>query len=292
MSAETGTVETSSAAPDLPPDVPASPCSPEAAEQLYRERIAPLMVADRASTCNECHLSGVDLGLFLRESPCATMACMVERELVDLETPEQSLVLQWIARADPANAAVTPEMIAEEHEGMLAWIEFSAQCNTEVCLPVANPCGGPPSANECDFPPVEDEPSQREFDDPGDCRDRTLEAMFAAKIYSWRSRCFPCHFTDDPGTKLSAPQWIEVGPCEEGSLVTMRNVLRDGLVDVEAPEQSLLLTKPLSVLLGGIYHGGGDKFETLDDATYLDFVAWVERVVDCVNPPPPVGEDP
>lgn len=53
-------------------------------------------------TCNTCHLSGVDLQMFVRETPCQTMACLDARGLVDLADPTRSVVLQWIAHADPA----------------------------------------------------------------------------------------------------------------------------------------------------------------------------------------------
>ncbi|MCA9710530.1 MAG: hypothetical protein KDK70_32110, partial [Myxococcales bacterium] len=77
-------------------------CSPEAGLELYERRIAPLLEDDRPSTCNQCHLAGVDLSLFLQDTPCATMACMVAEGLVDLDRPDDSLVLSWIERAEPS----------------------------------------------------------------------------------------------------------------------------------------------------------------------------------------------
>lgn len=43
-------------------------------------------------------------------------------------------------------------------------------------------------------------------------------------------------------------------------------------------ERSELLRKPLTALQGGSYHGGGDTFETADDAGYAAIRRWVEAV--------------
>lgn len=266
---------------ELPP--PPRPFACEAAEgqALYEKRIAPLLADDRPSTCNECHLSGIDLGLFIQDSPCRTMACMVEKQIVDLEEPSQSVVLQWIERADPASELVTDDMIEEEYAAMLEWIRFSAECGDAVCGDIVDPCGDAPTHDDCELPSGMVEP--QDFDDPGDCRDLTLEAMFAAKVYSWRGRCFPCHFDDYDGD-VEAPRWIHVGECDEGALGTMRNVLERGLVNVDDPTQSKLLLKPLAEYAGGIEHGGHDKFATTEEAAYQDFLYWLERYAQCQSP--------
>jgi hypothetical protein len=253
-------------------------CTEEGERRLYERRIAPLLADARPSSCNACHLAGVDLGLYLRESPCQTMACMVHRGIVSLEEPESSLVLQWIERADPASPLVTETMIREEYEGMLEWIRFSAHCGElESCVSPDDPCGDPPTSFDCDiaFP---DEPQP--FDDPGDCSERTVEAMFAAKVYPWRGRCFPCHFVSE-SVDIEAPRWVEVGDCDVGSLATMRQVVARGLVNTEDPEQSLILLKPLSEEAGGVVHGGHDKIASKDEAAYRDLLAWIERFAAC-----------
>ena len=113
---------------------------------------------------------------------------------------------------------------------------------------------------------------------PGDCSPVTREALFRHKVYAWRDRCSPCHFDD---TTIDAPKWIATGPCELGSLQTMRNVLDRGLVDLSAPTDSLLLLKPLAESAGGVMHGGHDKFANDGDPAYVDFLAWIERESAC-----------
>lgn len=254
-------------------------CSDDEATALYDQRIAPLLAEERPKTCNECHLSGIDLGMVIKDTPCQTMACMVEQDLVDLQNPQASLVLSWIERADPASPLITEEVIAEEYNGFLVWIEYHAACGSTACEPVDNPCGDttPPGPDAC---PIEQDSDGEEpgFDDPGDCSDRTLEALFQDKVYAWRGRCFPCHFDS---SKIEAPKWITTGNCNASSLATMRNVLDRGLLNYQAPSESLLLLKPLSEDEGGVMHGGHDKFASIEDQAYLDIREWIERKTAC-----------
>ncbi len=252
-------------------------CSVEEADALYEKRIAPLLAEDRPKTCNECHLSGIDLGMVIKDTPCQTMACMAERELVDLDEPNQSLVLTWIARANPTSPLITEEVIAEEYAGFLSWIEYYAACGSEVCAADDNPCGDttPPGPDACTSEDPEEGPG---FDDPGDCSDLTLEALFQDRVYAWRNRCFPCHFDS---SKVDAPKWITTGSCNAASLATMRNVLDRGLLNYDDPSQSRLLLKPLAEDKGGVEHGGHDKFSSTEDQAYLDIRAWIERRVEC-----------
>jgi hypothetical protein len=111
-----------------------SACTPEAGLELYERRIAPLLADERPSTCNQCHLAGVDLSLFVQATPCETMACMVDQGIVDLEAPEDSLVLAWIARATPSGG-ITEDTITTEREAMLDWIEQVAACDGQLCAP-------------------------------------------------------------------------------------------------------------------------------------------------------------
>ncbi|MCA9655239.1 MAG: hypothetical protein H6712_12200 [Myxococcales bacterium] len=253
-------------------------CTPEQGLDLYERRIAPLLEDDRPSTCNQCHLSGVDLGLFLQATPCETMACMVEEGIVDLDSPTDSVVLAWIDRAVPSGG-ITEGTIATEREAVLEWIEMVATCGSELCEPVDQPCGAPPDESQCELPPYSTEPVP--LDDPGDCSDLTLELVWREKVYSWRSRCYPCHFDSHDDDFDEAPPWIVTGECNPGSLATLRNAEHGGYLDAEDPLRSLLLTKPLDESLGGVEHGGGPKIHALDEATYVDFAYFAQRWAEC-----------
>ncbi|MBL9101569.1 MAG: hypothetical protein JNL82_11460 [Myxococcales bacterium] len=192
---------------------------------LFTKRIAPLLATDRPKTCNTCHLSGVDLEMFVQETPCQTMACLDSRGLVDLTDPAGSVVLQWISRADPSSPLIDQQVIDEEYSAFLAWIEATAACG--LCYSGDAPCGVPSEAT-C----AADDPKNDPYEDPGDCSPLTRETLFRHKVYAWRERCSPCHFDD---TEFDAPKWIATGPCELASLTTMRNVLERKLVDFDDP---------------------------------------------------------
>ncbi len=248
-------------------------CDAAEVDALYTKRIEPLLATERPKSCNQCHLSGIDLSSFVRETPCQTLGCMEERGLVDLSAPSESVILDWISRATPAGL-VTDELIAEEYAGFLAWIEAAAEC--DACAELDDPCGeGEEGPTPCDAeePPLE-------FEDPGDCEEVTLEAVFRNRVYPWRDRCYPCHFTTKP-KPAEAPKWVEVGGCELASLGTMRNVVKAGYVDLGDPSQSLLLLKPLAEDKGGVVHGGHDKFGSHGDPAYIDISYWIEREAKC-----------
>ncbi|MBZ5713985.1 hypothetical protein [Nannocystis pusilla] len=239
-------------------------------DALFIKRIAPLLATDRPKTCNTCHLSGVDLEMFVQETPCRTMACLESRGLVDLADPAASVVLRWISRADPASPLIDQSVIDEEYAAFLAWIEATATCGP--CWSGEEPCGAGTEAT------CEEDDAMPAWVDPGDCSPLTREALFRHRVYTWRDRCFPCHFDT---SEIEAPKWIATGSCELGSLMTMRDVLERGLVNYDDPEQSLLLLKPLAESAGGVMHGGHDKFADKNDQAYVDFLEWISRETSC-----------
>src|SRR5688572_13407233 len=109
------------------PDEDGKACT-EAATAVYRQRVEPVLMSDQPASCNQCHLSGVDLSLFVRDTPCETMACLVERDLVDLDAPEESTILSWIERASPDSELITEQVIQAEYDAFAAWIEQAASC--------------------------------------------------------------------------------------------------------------------------------------------------------------------
>jgi hypothetical protein len=262
------------------PPTPAE-CKGESPGELFAQRIEPLFAQDRPKSCNQCHLSGIDLGSFTRDTPCETMACLVEQGLVDLEAPEQSKILGWIERANPDSELITEQVIQEEYDGFLAWIQYSASCQASACRGVT--CKRSEADPFCDTA----EPITYDTaNDPGGCSDRALERVFRDAIYADRGRCEPCHFEKKEDAAPEAPKWIsQEGSCDEASLRTMRTVVSRGLVNVGDPTQSLLLLKPLSPEYGGVEHGGAAKFHGNEDQGYKNFLYWLERYADCQKAP-------
>jgi len=253
-------------------------CSADESLDLYDRRIAPLMQDDRPSSCNQCHLSEVDLSVFVQATPCETMACMVDQGLVDLDEPSNSVVLSWIDRATPSGG-ITAETIAAEHDAVMQWIDMSSQCGEEVCEPVENPCGNPLEEGQCDLPQSTADP--RPLDDPGDCSDKTLELVWRTKVYAWRGRCFPCHFDTHADDFEEAPAWVTTGSCNPASLTTLRTAEREGYLNADDPLKSPLITKPLEESLGGVEHGGGAKIHDETEASYVDIVYFLDRWAEC-----------
>lgn len=250
--------------------------------ELFTQRIQPLLEEDRPKSCNQCHLSGVDLTAFVRDDACESMACLVEEGLVDLDDPASSTILSWIERAEPDSDLITGSVIEEEYEGFLEWIEYSAACGATACADVV--CGGRDEPLSCDNEPEpEAEGVDRLEREEDDCTDLGIETLFRQTVYQTRGRCYPCHYDYASGEIAgNPPAWvITEGSCAEASLSSLRQVQRLGLIDVDEPANSLLLLKPLDEDQGGVPHGGDAKFHRVEDPGYRAFRLFVERYARC-----------
>jgi hypothetical protein len=250
----------------------------EERQRLSAQCLRPLLETDRPKTCNQCHLSGVDLSLFVRSSMCETRACLVERSLVNTANIDESPVLAWIQRANPESGLITEDVIAEEYEGFREFLTTLFACDALSCQGVhCTSGGGSPTCGRMD------EPLGVTLNTQASCAPVAVEQAFKDTVYVWRDRCFPCHHTDEPDADRRAPRWIEVmGGCDAGAATTLRNVIDGGYMDLAEPTKSWLLLKPLSDQAGGIFHAGGQKFEgATRDAAYLSFLSFIEYYARC-----------
>lgn len=246
--------------------------------QAFHERIEPLLSEERVTTCNQCHLSGVDLSAFARETPCKTWACLTEQGLVDVESPEDSKILGWILRAAPDSDLITDDVIRAEHDSFLEWIDANAAC-PEACGGVT--CGEPEDGPTCGNGTADPAPEIPDGPDDRGCSDEELEQAFFDDVYAWRGRCYPCHFDTERDADKEAPRWLSlVGNCQTGSAVSFKRALTLGIINVDAPDSSLLLQKPLDEIGGGVKHGGGAKFTPMDH-TYRSFQRFVRHFAEC-----------
>lgn len=159
-----------------PPDDPECAAACDEAESLavFRQRIEPLLDESRPSSCNTCHLTGIPLDSFVRDTPCQSMACLLDKELVDFADVEESLILTWIRQGAPH-----PEMegaAAAEYEGFRAWIAYSARCHAQVCGQIAEPCG-PPLDGGPPMPDARARDAGRPDAAPDDVPDATPDGM-------------------------------------------------------------------------------------------------------------------
>jgi hypothetical protein len=304
--------------PACAPEAPPPACSDDEALALYRRRIEPLLKDERPSSCNRCHLTELDLALFTRSTPCNTMACLHEKELVDFETPERSLILRWIRRGDVGGGDAAGVAARQEYAAFAEWIEYSARCHAEVCAPEADPCGERPAdaavapdAQVADAAAPADgavpadagaaadahvadarapdaalpDATVPDAGPPDPCGEPAMAALFEARVFRWRNRCNHCHSPHGITSGVGgAPLWMADGEDSAAALATMRLVIERGLVDVAAPERSLLVLKPLNRREDGIRHGGGTKFPNTEDEAYLDFRAWIDPYAACARP--------
>jgi hypothetical protein len=274
-------------------------CKSESGTQIFDERIAPLLADDRPKSCNQCHLSGVDMSLFVRPTPCETMACLRDLGLVDLEDPGASKVLAWIERASPdSSPLITDEVIQAEYDGFRGWIDHYAACGRAECRGVK--CRPAKEAMDpfCDLEP---EPfvSQAAELDPGGCDDLAIESLFKDTVYASRNRCYPCHFSENTTSVDDAPRFYDqTGNCEAASLRSLRKMEAEGLINTTDPMKSLLLLKPLALDDGGILHGGHEKFvaskpeQDIVDPGYDNYVYFLKRYAECKGPAQATGATP
>jgi hypothetical protein len=247
-----------------------SSCASGVANEVYDRYVAPLVEGGQPSSCNQCHLSGVNLGNFVQGTPCESMACLMQSGEVDLDDPTNSKILQRIELADPASGLISQPVIDREYEGFLAWIEYSAQCQETVCGDVPDACGGDASALDTPSGPL------------GECTEQQLADQFERSVYSTLAgRCSGCHDPDGPKFEEDAVLWLDLR--EGGSLRTMYNLVGLGELNTSSPELSMLLLKPLAESAGGVVHGGGDKYANTLDATYVETLRWIEAYASCKN---------
>lgn len=222
---------------------------------LFERRILPLLNASTPSSCAECHLSGVDLKDYIRPSEAETYASLLKQGLVDARKPADSKLLRLIRMSKPKSAILTRKSRDVEYAAFAVWLEAAAR-NRDLRAAPARPIG----------PRVSNAVIRHAR------QDQVLES-FTRNIWSQEGRCSGCHGRGNPGTarfvKLNGARvaWLIPGDPES----TLRQLLAQKAINLEKPELSPLLLKPL----GELGHGGGPKF-LRGDRTYGLFLSWLQ----------------
>ena len=219
----------------------ASPSRLNAAE-VFNRRILPILRSDEKSSCTECHFGGVELRNYIHEDQATTFAALRNEGLIDVEEPDESEILTFISRhADDTNPLLAKVREAE-FGAFRDWIRAAVQ--------------------EPELLSVEAGDVQIGSELPPDVirhmrRDRVL-ASFVENVWSQMGRCINCHspernqrLIEEHGDVIS---WIRPNDPDG----TLEQCVDQGIIDIDAPEESLLLLKPLAV----VEHGGGPKFVT------------------------------
>ncbi len=223
--------------PSPSPDAGAPPaeCTNQELGQLYEHYVEPFVSGTVQSSCSQCHMTGVNISLYAQDTPCQTMACMVDSGVADLTNPADSRILEQILLGDPASSAFS---VQTEHAAILEWLQWAARCHSAVCGEIDNACDsgtGAPSTGRT--------PS-------GTCSEDELLQQYWDSVVVDRGRCISCHGRPDEDI---APNWLaglheaDWDNSEHRSIATtsMYAVITGHLIDKDEPLNSLLLTKPL-----------------------------------------------
>ncbi len=249
-----------------PPAVSSPENPPERDEpsprQVFERRILPIFKSPNPSSCVQCHLAGVELKQYILPSHEATFVSLRDQGLIDLDRPEKSKILALIqmGERDKNPSSLIPARVRQaEYEAFADWIRRSAQDPVLRAMPKAKAAelAGPVRAAEVIRHAR---------------KDRLVES-FATNVWPLRFRCMNCH---TEGTAENAKlikehgervAWFKAG----GPEATLDYLRSSKLIDVDHPEKSLLLRKPLNE----VKHGGGQKF-VLGDQGYKAFRAFLE----------------
>ena len=222
--------------------------------KIFEQRIVPILNAQRPSSCTECHLSGVELKDYIFPEQDRTYAALVSAGLIDTKAPQQSKLLKFIERKPAKSSLITDKVRNEELAAFKAWIEAAVR-DPELLKAKgkADPIG----------PTVSDTVIRHAR------RDRVLQS-FVDNVWNEAGRCAACHSPDRNQQQVKKfgdrVSWIKPRDPEG----TLKNLIDSGIVDVDAPEKSLLIAKPTLQ----VEHGGGQKM-LLGDRTYQQFMAFV-----------------
>jgi len=275
-------------------------CSQENLTDLYRTYVEPFVSGQVPSSCSQCHLTGVDISLYAQDNACDTMACMIDRGIVNLDQPEESALLQQISLGDPASSVFNIEV---ERRAMELWVQWSATCHQWVCGTIESGCSQGTGALTTGVLPQ------------GDCSEEILLASFWDAFVVHQQRCNDCHSSFNPefgshfecreDTDCVENELCSLGRCRKNEHVAtpfleglaeandwnnpehrrlannaMYTMLTMDVIDSQEMLNSRLLTKPLpegfmlSAIYGahepvldipeglgrGVQHGGDTKF--------------------------------
>lgn len=230
--------------------------------QVFERRILPIMQSKNASSCTHCHLSGVELKDFILADQSKTFASLRQRGWIDVNQPDESKILKFIARKPSTPNPVSEKVRQEELAAFRAWIRAAVKDPT-----LLNATAGKDAAG-IRLPPEVIRHARK---------DRVLSS-FVDNVWSQIGRCVNCHSPDrnqrlvkKHGEQVS---WIVPRDPE----ATLENLVDAGNIDLTEPDNSAVLTKPA----GQAEHGGGPKFRP-GGPVYRNFRSFLRDYAAVVN---------
>ncbi|MFQ5734684.1 MAG: hypothetical protein ACE5KM_22350, partial [Planctomycetaceae bacterium] len=209
-------------------------------QEIFKRRILPIMNSPQASSCTECHLSGVALQAYIHSDQATTFAALRKDGLIDVKDPEKSKILTFIARKPKKPNPITDKVRKQEFAAFKAWLMAAAK----------DPALLKASADEVTLgtklPPQVIRHARK---------DRVLSS-FVDNVWSQVGRCISCHSPNKNArqVKKHGEQMSWIVPNDPAG--TLKELVEAGNIDTDDPAESPVLTKPA----GLSKHGGGPKF--------------------------------
>lgn len=294
-------------ASSLVADEPAKSGDP-AALRLFEERIMPIFKSPKPSSCVQCHLSSVDIKDYILPSHVETFIALREGGLVNVDKPEESKILKLIQMGekdlDRGARLIHSRTRKAEFEAFSAWI---------------NACCADPALAKATAPAkVALVGSAKPLEVVRHGRKSRLAESFTRNVWSQRMRCFPCHTPNEldannPKHKMPIQRQADLvkkfgqkmNIFQKTPEATMARLISGSrrhpedqypLINVEKPNKSLLLLKPISKLpkkkddgtfeapssFDPVSHMGGLKMH-VNDQSYKSFMLWLQDYSDTVH---------
>ena len=231
-----------------------------AAAEIYRARVVPLIESPNRSSCSQCHLRGVELNDFISVDQAKTFSELRTRGWIDVDHPEKSKLLEFIQRGADDLDPLRKRVQEAEYAALKTWI-FAA---------VSEP-------NLLNQPVKVDEDLKLPLDFIRHARNDQVLARFSEAIWSQLQRCAHCHSPErnQQQVKKHGEQMSWIVPQQPGA--TLALLTERKLIDIDEPDKSELRTKPLLL----VKHGGGPKFsiDSLTDQQWRVFLADYAKLV-------------
>jgi len=237
--------------------------------EVFERRIMPVFKSPDPSGCVQCHLAGIDLKHYIRPSREETFRSLRDRGLIDLDKPGDSNILRPFRMGDDDESdpsSIHAKARQAEYDAFRAWVSAGA---ADPKLRDASRLGAAALAQL----PRPDGVIRH-------ARTGRRRESFDRNVWAWRFRWKNCN---TEGTRENGKHraehgnrvaWVKKVEAE----ATMRYLMQSQLIDVKAPEKSLLLRKPL----GEVGHAGGE-FDAPGDQGFKGFRTWLKDYAATVN---------
>lgn len=210
---------------------------------IFEKRILPIAKDKNASSCAECHFTGVDLKDFILDDPAKTFAALRAKGMIDIEKPDDSKLLAFINRKPKKTNPLIERVRHKEFTAFRDWIRAAVKDPELLAAKTKTDIG-------TTLPPEVIRHTRK---------DRVL-SLFVDNVWSQMGRCVSCHSPEHNRKMIArrgkdlvdAISWI----VPRDPAATLKELEDGGNIDLEHPADSSLLRKPA----GLEEHGGGPKF--------------------------------